>query len=57
MISLLIFTGKKEIMGAFVNRRLTQVVAVVGTLVVLTLNVLLILETFDVSIPGLSSGG
>jgi manganese transport protein len=57
MISLLIFTGKKEIMGAFVNRRLTQAVAVVGTLVVLTLNFLLILETFDVSVPGLTAGG
>ena len=45
MISLLIFTGKKEIMGEFVNRRLTQVLAVVGTGVVLTLNGLLIFET------------
>jgi manganese transport protein len=57
MISLLIFTGKKGIMGAFVNRRLTQVVAIAGTAVVLALNVLLIFETFGVSIPGLSSGG
>jgi manganese transport protein len=57
MISLLIFTGKKGVMGAFVNRRLTQVVAIAGTAVVLALNVLLIFETFGVSIPGLSSGG
>ena len=45
MISLVIFTGKREIMGAFVNRRLTQVMAVIGTGVVLTLNGLLIFET------------
>jgi manganese transport protein len=56
MISLVIFTGKKEIMGEFVNRRLTQVLAVVGTGVVLTLNGLLIFETLGVGVTGLLAG-
>jgi manganese transport protein len=57
MISLLIFTGRKDIMGAFVNGRLTQVLAVAGTVVVLTLNLVLILETLGMHIAGLSAGG
>jgi manganese transport protein len=57
MISLLIFTRRTEIMGEFVNSRLTQVAALVGTAVVLVLNIFLILQTFGVRIPGLSAGG
>jgi manganese transport protein len=57
MISLVIFTGKKDIMGAFANRRLTQVVAIAGTVIVLTLNLLLILETLSMTVPGLSAAG
>ncbi len=45
MIALLIFTGRRDIMGAFVNSRLTRVVALVGTAVVLILNVVLIAQT------------
>ena len=56
MISLLIFTRRTEIMGEFVNGRLTQVAALVGTGVVLVLNTFLILQTFGVPIPGLSAG-
>jgi manganese transport protein len=57
MISLLIFTRRTEIMGKFVNSRPTQVAALVGTAVVLVLNIFLILQTFGVRIPGLSAGG
>ena len=56
MISLLIFTRRTEIMGKFVNGRLTQAAALVGTGVVLVLNTFLILQTFGVPIPGLSGG-
>ncbi|HUD87779.1 MAG TPA: Nramp family divalent metal transporter [Xanthobacteraceae bacterium] len=45
MIALLIFTGRRDIMGAFVNSRLTRVVALCGTAVVLILNVVLIAQT------------
>ncbi|MGA7804002.1 Nramp family divalent metal transporter [Bradyrhizobium sp.] len=56
MISLLIFTSRRDIMGQFANGRLTLVAAVAGTTVVLLLNVFLILQTLGVSIPGLSGG-
>ncbi|MGH7246688.1 MAG: Nramp family divalent metal transporter, partial [Pseudomonadota bacterium] len=56
MIALLMFTRRADLMGQFANSRLTQVCAVGATGVVLLLNVLLILATFGVSIPGLSTG-
>ena len=54
MISLLIFTGRADIMGRFVNSRLTRIVAAIGTTIVLALNVVLITQTLGVPIPGLS---
>jgi manganese transport protein len=56
MISLLIFTSRRDIMGQFVNGQLTFVAAVAGTMVVLLLNIFLILQTLGVSIPGLAGG-
>ena len=53
MISLVIFTSRPEIMGEFANRRLTQVAAIASSVIVLTLNIVLLLLTFGVSIPGL----
>jgi len=44
-------------MGGFANGRLTHAAAIVGTVIVLLLNVFLILQTFGVSIPGLSDVG
>jgi len=57
MIALLIFTRNPDIMGGFANGRLTHAAAIVGTVIVLLLNVFLILQTFGVSIPGLSDVG
>src|SRR5271163_1176025 len=57
MIALLIFTRRPDIMGQFANGRLTNIAAVLGTAVVLGLNIFLILQTFGVPIPGLSDGG
>src|SRR6202045_2260011 len=54
MIALLMFTRRSDIMGHFANSRLTNFAAIVGTVVVLSLNVLLILQTFGVTIPGLA---
>jgi len=45
MIALLIFTNRRDIMGAFTNSRLTRIVALVGTATVLALNVVLIAQT------------
>jgi manganese transport protein len=53
MIALLIFTRRVDIMGSFANGRLTHIAAVVGTVLVLLLNLFLILHTFGVAIPGL----
>jgi len=53
MIALLIFTGRRDIMGAFTNGRLTRVAALAATVVVLVLNTFLIVQTLGVAIPGL----
>ncbi len=53
MIALLIFTGRRDIMGAFTNGRLTRAAAVAATIVVLGLNSFLIAQTLGVAIPGL----
>ncbi|HEY7298578.1 MAG TPA: Nramp family divalent metal transporter [Xanthobacteraceae bacterium] len=52
MISLLIFTSRGDIMGRFVNSALTRIVAVAGCAVVLGLNLVLIVLTLGVPIPG-----
>ena len=54
MVALLLFTGRKDIMGAFANSRLIQTVAIVGAVAVLLLNAILLLRTLGVPIPGLA---
>jgi len=54
MIALVLFTARGDIMGEFKNRRLINWAAWVSAAVVLTLNVVLIVQTFGVPIPGLS---
>jgi len=56
MISLLMFTRRADIMGQFANSRLTQIAALVGTAIVLMLNVFLIVQTIGIPIPGLPAG-
>jgi manganese transport protein len=53
MIALVMFTRRRDIMGSFTNGKLTNFLAIAGTVTVLFLNVLLILQTFNVPIPGL----
>lgn len=53
MIALVILTSRRDIMGPFVNNRLMTAVAVLGTAVILVLNVVLLLQTIGVSLPGL----
>jgi manganese transport protein len=53
MVALLIFTGRRDIMGPFVNGRLTNAAAIIGTATVLFLNVILVVQTLRLSIPGL----
>ena len=53
MIALLIFT-RSDLMGQFRNSRITNILALIGTVLVLSLNAFLILQTLGVGIPGLS---
>jgi manganese transport protein len=57
MIALLMFTARRDVMGAFANRFSTNVIAVSATAIILGLNLVLILATFGVPIPGLSGAG
>jgi manganese transport protein len=56
VIALIIFTSRKDIMGAFTNSRLTNAAAAFGALVILALNTVLLLQAFGVDLPGLPSG-
>jgi manganese transport protein len=56
MIAVVLFTRRADIMGRFANRQLTDAIAIVGTVMVLLLNVFLILQTLGVPIPGLFDG-
>jgi len=56
MIALIIFTGRADIMGAFVNRKATKVLATLGAALVLALNFILLAQTFGVPVPGLAAG-
>ena len=55
MIALLVLSGRRDVMGAFVNRRITQVGAVVASVVVLALNLLLLLQTAGIPVSFLGS--
>jgi len=52
MIALLIFTSRRDVMGNFVNSRLTNLFAIVCSGVVLVLNCVLILDTLGAPVPG-----
>jgi manganese transport protein len=56
MIALVLFTRRRDIMGEFANSRLTDMAAIVGSVIILCLNVVLLLQTFGVPIPGLPAG-
>src|SRR5471032_1950333 len=53
MIALVMFTRRRDIMGEFVNSRLTVIVSTIGTVVIIALNIVLLLQIFGVNIPGL----
>jgi manganese transport protein len=53
MIALAMFTRRHDIMGEFANTTTVNVIALAGTVIVLALNLLLVLQTFGIPIPGL----
>jgi manganese transport protein len=55
MIALLVLSGRRDVMGAFVSRRVTQMAAVVAAAVVLALNTVLLLQTAGIPISFLGS--
>ena len=57
MIALIIFAGRRDIMGGFVNGKVTRAAALVGAGVVLMLNMVLIAQAIGLQIPGLSAAG
>ncbi len=57
MVALVAFTRRRDIMGRFANGRLLDAAAIVGTVAVLVLNALLVLQALDFAIPGLPKLG
>ncbi len=55
MVALLMFTRRPDIMGQFANGGLTHTGAIIGTVAVLSLNIVLVLQTVGVSIAGFSN--
>jgi manganese transport protein len=53
MIALVMFTRNPAIMGSFANKRLLDIAAIVGAVIILCLNAVLLLQTFGVPVPGL----
>ncbi|MDN8068984.1 MULTISPECIES: Nramp family divalent metal transporter [Burkholderia cepacia complex] len=51
MVALVCFTRRRDLMGEFVNGRVTHVAAVAATGIILLLNVVLLLQTFGIAIP------
>jgi manganese transport protein len=51
MIALLLLTGRRDVMGDFVNSRATHILAVGSAILVLALNGVLLLQTAGVAIP------
>jgi manganese transport protein len=54
MIAVVMFTRRRDLMGAFVNGAALNAAAIAATVVILALNVLLLLQTFGAPIPGLA---
>ena len=56
MIALVLFTRRRALMGEHVNGRWTDAAAILGTVLVLVLNAVLLLQIFGIAVPGLASG-
>jgi len=54
MIALVMFTRRRDIMGEFANNKLTVILSIIGTAIIVMLNIILLLQVFGVNIPGLA---
>jgi manganese transport protein len=57
MIALLILTRRRDVMGSYANGRRTRAAASAAAAIVLALNLLLLLQTFGVPLPAVSTAG
>ncbi|CAB3757949.1 manganese transport protein MntH [Burkholderia sp. MSh2] len=55
MVALVLFTRRRDLMGEFVNSRVTDIAAIGATAIILVLNAILLLQTFGVAIPGMAA--
>ena len=53
MIALVVLTSRRDVMGPFANSRWVACAAIAGTVVILALNAVLLLQTFGVATHGL----
>lgn len=54
MVALVLLSRRADIMGRFASGRLVDTAAIIGACTVLALNVILVLQSFGVAVPGLS---
>lgn len=52
MIALVMFTRRRDIMGEFTNNEITVMLSVIGTVIIVTLNIILLLQVFGINIHG-----
>jgi len=55
MVALLLLMRRPSVMGQHLNGRMTGIVAIISTTLVLALNLLLLLQMFGVPVPGLAT--
>ncbi len=53
LVALVLFTRRRDVMGDFANTRLMELAAMAGGALIVLLNVVLLLQTFGVPVPGL----
>ena len=57
LVALVLFTRRRDLMGEFANTRLMDLAAMAGAALIVLLNVVLLLQTFGLPIPGVPAGG
>ena len=56
MVALILFAGRRDIMGEFATGPLLRILAILGAAIVLLLNFVLLAQVFGIDLPGLSPG-
>ncbi|MEM5495682.1 Nramp family divalent metal transporter [Hoeflea sp. AS16] len=56
MVALILFAGRKDIMGEFATGPLLRLLAILGATIVLLLNFVLLAQVFGIDLPGFATG-